>query len=101
MTVTAAAPTRRRRRIWLIAVPAVVLAALVGWRVAIWRAGVRELRAVIATIEQTDPHWTLEDLEQARATVPDTDNSAAVVRAARALTNRPPGHPWGDWVQQL
>ena len=44
----------------------------------------RALREAIAEADQLDPGWRFEDLERARAAVPDADNSAPVVMAAMA-----------------
>jgi hypothetical protein len=48
-------------------------------------AQARLLRDALAETAALDPHWRLDDLEFQRATVPDAENSAAVIRHARAL----------------
>src|SRR5439155_3271982 len=40
-------------------------------------------------VEAADPHWRLEALEADRAAVPDEENSAFLVRRARARLTRP------------
>ena len=45
----------------------------------------RELREAVAEADRLDPGWRFEDLESARALVPDQENSALHVLAARAL----------------
>jgi hypothetical protein len=44
-----------------------------------------ELSEALARLDQDDPGWRLDDIEAARATIPDDENSARIVVAARAL----------------
>src|SRR5437667_5146156 len=41
----------------------------------------KELDAVVAELDATDPHWRLEDIEAARKAIPDKENAALVVMA--------------------
>ncbi|MBY0521785.1 MAG: hypothetical protein K2R98_00210 [Gemmataceae bacterium] len=85
-------PSRRRRR-WrrlamLLIVVGSLTAAFFWWD---WKAE-RELNAVIASVDRTDPAWRWEDLEATRRAVPDEQNSAQHVAAAfAALPERLPG----------
>src|SRR5262245_49084836 len=81
-------PTTRRRRRWpwivLIGLAAVVAVPVV----VIWhgsRQADRRLRETVERTDHLDPGWRWEDLESRRPTVPDEENSASVVLAAREL----------------
>jgi hypothetical protein len=50
-----------------------------------------QLALVLADLDESDPGWRLEDLEKARPTIPDAENSALIVRAAHTLV--PSGWP--------
>jgi hypothetical protein len=86
---TAAPPARRpRRRFALIVLGLVLLVgggAFVGSLVYRNMANKRLLREAIAEVEAADPHWRLETIEARRAVVPDEENSANIIRRARAL----------------
>src|SRR5262249_43750189 len=56
------------------------------------------LRETIAELDALDPRWRLEDLEADRAIVPDGENSANIIRAARALIGLVPFSPNKDIV---
>ncbi len=43
------------------------------------------LRAAVAELDRTDPGWHLQDIEKARAAVPEKENSAVVVAKAHRL----------------
>src|SRR5207253_1612749 len=66
-----------RRRSWTVAL---VLAGVTwcGWS-ALHRSLERRLQGVVQAIDQTDPGWRLEDIQTARAQVPDAENAALVV----------------------
>jgi hypothetical protein len=54
-----------------------------------------ELRAAIAEADRLGPPWRLEDVEAARAVLPDARNSAVAAMAAkRLLPNRWPAWEW-------
>jgi hypothetical protein len=55
----------------------------------------RELQAAIADAERLAPPWRLEDVESARAVIPDARNSALAVTAAKRLL--PPRWPAWEW----
>ncbi len=77
----------RRMLMWgaPIACPVIFLMAWLGYE---WYQD-RELRAAIAEADRLDPGWRLAELEAARAEVPDEENAALQVLAARRLI--PPG----------
>ncbi len=90
------APPRRRwpRRLIL---GAIVLVALVAGLYALFDyLQERDLHEAVAEADRLDPGWRFEDLQKARAEVPDDENAAPVVLAARAqmparwLTGPPP-----------
>jgi hypothetical protein len=83
------AAARPRRRWWkrLLLVSLSLLLALgiviVGWVKWVEYVAEKELQAVIAELDETDPGWRLEDIEAARKVIPDEENSAlAVMRIA-------------------
>src|SRR5439155_2423208 len=98
-------PLRPRRRWWLRLllgalsfIVAVVIVGVICYKLAL--AGTqRNLDAMIAELDATDPLWRLEDIEAARKTIPDDENAAIVVkRSASELPQRfprrsEPGHP--------
>jgi hypothetical protein len=88
-------PDRRVRRIrTALGVAFLVLLALLGWWV--YRAFIDDwkLRQAEAEADRLDPGWRFEDLEGARAAVPDAENGAvqvlAVVEILRAVVLPPP-----------
>jgi hypothetical protein len=83
-----AVPRRRWRR------PAVVCLVFVGGLAGLYgylayRADQR-LQEALAEADRTDPGWRLPDLEKTRPVVPDAENTAVAITAARKLL---PG-PW-------
>jgi hypothetical protein len=46
------------------------------------------LQRVVANLDETDPGWRLEEIEAARATIPDDRNSARTVMTAHSLMPR-------------
>ena len=81
---------RRFRRLLIVllvlaSVVLVLLAAFVGWHLYLRKVHGDELRAAIARTDELDPGWSLEEIEARRAVVPDEENGAPVVRAARKL----------------
>jgi hypothetical protein len=80
-------PAAASRRPWwrrLIVVGAVVATLAVGLYVYLDYAWQQDLREAVAEADRLDPGWRLEDLERARPPVPDDENGAALVKAARA-----------------
>jgi hypothetical protein len=77
------APPRRRWRLWVLVGLALVLAAVVGGFVALDYFRERDLRAAEAEADRLDPGWDFDALEAARADVPDAENGAALVLAAK------------------
>jgi hypothetical protein len=82
MTAEDIPPALRKRRRWplLLIVP---LALLMAGFVYLHLANQRLERA-IAEADRLDPRWRLADIEADRATLPDEENSALTVSAARA-----------------
>jgi hypothetical protein len=75
------AKTRRTLRWWAILVGALLLAVAAGLYLAMYLSD-RQLREAIAEADRLDPGWRFEDLEAARAPVPDAENGAKLVWAA-------------------
>ena len=84
-------PVKTRRRWWRWGVVALLAAALVSAGVYVYFGffSDRELREAIAEADRLDPGWYSADIEAARKVVPDAENGANLVMAARALM--PPG----------
>jgi hypothetical protein len=80
-------PPKRRRRPLVRVALALLLIVLVGvsWLGYEWHRAARDRREAEAEADRLDPGWRLADLEAARATVPDEENSALQVRAAYRL----------------
>jgi hypothetical protein len=74
---------RRRRLRWLMLGALAVFAGGVCLYVYVTSDG--ELRDAIAEADRLDSGWRFEEMEAARAAVPDAENGALVVLAARAL----------------
>jgi hypothetical protein len=99
------APGRFSRRTWtLIGVLVLLQAGLVVLIVYLFTAANRRaqeenaeadrlLQEAMAEADRLDPHWRLEDLEAQRAAVPDQQNSALVVIAAKKRLPR----SWPFW----
>jgi hypothetical protein len=79
----AAVPRRSRLRRVLLGV-ALIAAAVVGVCAYILYEQDRELREAIAEADRLDPGWRFEDMQARRENVPDEENSAPLVLAARA-----------------
>ncbi len=75
------------------------LAAFVGWHLYLRQMRAGQLAAAVARTNQLDPGWTLEEIESSRATIPDEENGARRVLAARKLLpERWPPRDFGeDW----
>ncbi len=98
MTPPALGP-RRRRPWWLrsavrLGVALVVAAAVVSYLIYRTDAAVREAQA---RLDRDDPGWRLEEIEAARETIPDEENSARVAVAAAELL--PVGGGDAEWYE--
>lgn len=92
-TTNEAAPPRPRRR-WLRGLGwAVVLlvGALALLLLAATWSGNRNVGQAVHELDESDPGWRLEDIEAARAVLPEHENSARLVVAAQAAM------PRGEW----
>ncbi|MFO0810896.1 MAG: hypothetical protein U0746_19885 [Gemmataceae bacterium] len=92
MTTTSVRPRRRRTLLVLLGLLVAVPAAFVGTAVVRHHLAARRLAAVVAELDRTDPNWRLDDLERARAAVPDGENFALALDAAFVKLARP-GQP--------
>lgn len=77
--------TRGRGRFWLT----ILLSLFFLWLAALYglfryRAG-QDLREAMAEAARTDPGWQLDDIDAARAVVPDEENAALVALKVKAL----------------
>jgi hypothetical protein len=88
-----------RRRHWLIrwlirGVISLVILAAIGIGTFLYKRHVaeRELQAALAELDEKEPGWRLEDIEARRAQVPEVQNGALHVLAARKLLP----HRWPD-----
>jgi hypothetical protein len=95
----------RRRLRWAILAVGAVLACLIGLYAYVEYANEREIQDAIAEADRLDPGWRFEDLEAARAAVPDAENSATLVLAAHALIPAkwptPPANQTPDLQERL
>jgi hypothetical protein len=85
---------RRRRWLWpSLAVSVVLLPALtcVGVYVGYQRDMDEPLREAIAELDQKEPHWRMPDIEAARASISDAENSAR--RVEEVVRNLPENWP--------
>jgi hypothetical protein len=73
-----------RRVVILITVGVTVVGAFVGRQVYRRFVDQRLLQSTIADLDAHSPRWRLEDIEADRVAMPDTENSATVISAARA-----------------
>jgi hypothetical protein len=93
---------RRRwlRRLGLLFL--LVLAGAGGWLVYHRQQVNNRLQQALEELDRTDPGWRLEDIEAARAFVPDEKNSALVVLAvARLLPRSWPTQAFSDALPRL
>src|SRR5438270_13289955 len=77
--------TRRRWRRWVVVALLTVATIGVGGYIYLEFFSDRDLHEAIAEADRLDPGWRFDDMEAARAKLPDDDNGALVVLAARAL----------------
>lgn len=78
----------------LLLLLAIALGCFARWYYAF--TGERELRGYMAELDATDPGWRLEDIEAARSVIPEEDNSALVVVAAKSALRE----QWGEMGTQ-
>jgi hypothetical protein len=97
---------RRRPRRWPWVVLALLLTfvglPLLSFVAYCWyerRAAENELQAAVERTSQIDPRWRLDQIEADRTVVPDAENAALCVRAARRLLPErwPPRVFGSDW----
>jgi ABC-type transport system involved in multi-copper enzyme maturation permease subunit len=82
-------PSRSRRLVgWLLFLSPVIMA--LGWYGYSHLAAEKSLEEMVASLNRSDPGWRLEEIEAARAVVPDEENSARVIREVKI-------HFPGDW----
>jgi hypothetical protein len=84
---------RRRRRRWVIALACLLVLMAIpacGYFYLGWQQD-RELAAVLAELDRTDPHWRFADMVAQRPDVPAAENPALVVMKVDALL-RPGGY---------
>jgi hypothetical protein len=91
LTKSVERPPHPRRRVLRRAAAIVLIAVAVGFGLLAYRHAANGwlLRDALAELDRIDPGWRLVDLEAARAVIPEDENSALVVRRARALLRRP------------
>jgi hypothetical protein len=85
-------PRRSWRKIVLLGSLSLLLLLVGGtfvWIKWVEHAAEKQLRAVIAELDQTDPGWRLEQIEDARKDIPDEENSALVVMQIVAKIPKP------------
>src|SRR5688572_21570884 len=85
---TAVRPARRWWPLWVLTVlvlMGLVLAAAFGLRGRSQRQLERQVQEALAAVGHVDPGWHFADLEARREPVPDAENSAPRVLAARQL----------------
>ncbi len=70
---------------WCLLVLALLVAVFLFWNHS---KGTSKLQQTLAELDRTEPGWRLEDIEAARAEIPDEENSARVVVAAADLIPR-------------
>jgi hypothetical protein len=85
VTPAPSARSRWRRLRWVLLAALALLAGGAGLYAYLAYSGERELQDAIAEADRLDPGWRFDEMEAARAIVPDAENSALVVLAARAL----------------
>jgi hypothetical protein len=84
------APARRRTgKRWIVIAGALLLAVVAVLLVGMYLWD-RSLQEAIAETDRLDPGWRFDDLEAARAPVPDAENGAVLVLAAAKQMP----HPW-------
>lgn len=92
---------RKRTRRLLIALAMLFVGSIItlfGARAYFRTTGERDLKAEIARLDAEDPGWKWDDLQATRekASPPEAENSAKVVREVRALTPK----EWKIWVSR-
>ncbi len=85
-------PARRRRRRWLLLLLVPLTAVAAAWLYLYFASDLR-LKRVLAETDRLDPHWRFDDIQAARALIPDEENGALTVIAVKA---KGPGR-WPEW----
>jgi hypothetical protein len=100
-----ASPSKRRH--WFILIGIIVLILLcvpVGYWIYFTRAE-RDLRQAVSEAERLDPGWRFDEMEAAREVVPDNENAALQVLAARKMIPKPiqrlTAFPWQDIIERI
>jgi hypothetical protein len=90
----------RRRLLLAAAVLLLLVGPLVGLYLYLRGAPDREVQAAVAETDRLDPGWRFEDLQQQRPVIPDEQNAALCVTAARNLmpTAWPPRAETGPYA---
>ena len=76
---------RRRWLRWLVVAGLLLVGAIAGVLFTLIDPSEQELREAIAEADRIDPGWRFEDLEARRKVIPDEENAALRVLAARQL----------------
>src|SRR5262245_42459261 len=93
-TPPAPAPRRRWRRAAVFSLLLVIgLGSLYGYLAYLAN---KRLEEALAEADRTDPAWRLPDLEKKRPTVPDAENAAVALAAAKKLLPGPWETPLND-----
>jgi hypothetical protein len=87
-------------RHWTVGLAVVLVVAFAAFTFLLYWNDAR-LREVEARLDHDDPGWRLDEIEAARAKIPDAENSARVVVAAADLLpeNWPPAEFVSDWAE--
>src|SRR3712207_3830706 len=93
------APTRSRWWKRLVIAGLLLLTLGLGAYAYLLLAGSRELEAVITELDAADPGWRFEELEAKGKSIPDEQNSALQVLAAKKLT--PQSRPGPEFYNTL
>jgi hypothetical protein len=87
---------RPPRRLWLrvtgLVVVVIVASLALGLLLNNWRVRSR-VQTAVDEVDASDPGWRLEEIEKARAEVPEAENSARVIVTSRRLLK-------SDWLKQ-
>ncbi len=75
----------QRRSVWLVLAFLVCVVSVGGYYAYRHQLAVEALRQAVAELDRTDPGWHLQDIEAARAAVPEKENAAVVVAKAHRL----------------
>ena len=76
---------RRHRLRWLVVAGLLLVGAIAGVLFTLIDPSEQELREALAEADRIDPGWRFEDLEARRKVIPDEENAALRVLAARQV----------------